>query len=405
MDSRWARLRFGIVDCVKAIRVLLALATVAIVGSASDGLHDATAYGSPVARLTANGPTREPVDFDVKLRPPDLLKATGQNHVFVTAGMLPPDSQQTKSFVLPKLTHANVLLLGRGVSWTLRSPGGAVIAPRETGKHPGYEFAQERGGLAALRLDDPEKGAWTVTIANQADTTAKYGMDIWSEGPADEIAHLELIVPPSNPTVRVVARPGDAVYVRTFIANRGELVRGSRWDVRASVTPDSEIVIPVFDDGAHADGAPNDGVFVGAIVVEGQDGFYQLRAEGRTLGGPQYAITGTIQVHGKSDLVITDSIRVDPMDPRAGKLVTLTATVVNDGAVAFKNAALHFYVDKVKMSEQSMRLAPHESRRLHVTWTPPRAGTYSLQLTLASPYEPYWSNFKNNTQRVTLTVR
>jgi subtilase family serine protease len=93
------------------------------------------------------------------------------------------------------------------------------------------------------------------------------------------------------------------------------------------------------------------------------------------------------------------------MDPRAGDLVTVTATGVNDGAVEFKNATLHFYVDKVKVSEQSVRLAPGESRRLRVTWTPPRAGSHSLQLTLASPYEPYWSNFKNNTQRATLTVR
>jgi CARDB protein len=341
----------------------------------------------------------------VNLRPPDLLKPTGQNHVFVAAGIVPRDSAQTRSFVLPTLTQANVLLLGRGVSWTLRSPGGAVIAPRETGKHPGYEFAQGRGGLATLRLDDPKQGMWTVTIANQADTSAKYGIDVWTEGPADESAHLEIMSLSSGPGTSIVARPGDAVYVRTFVANRGKPLRATHWNVRARMAPDSEIAIPVFDDGAHADGAPNDGVAVGAIVVEGQDGFYDLRAEGGTLEGTKYTVTGTIQVHGKSDLLIADSIQVDTRDVRAGAPATLAVTGVNDGAVEFRDATLRFYVNGVKVSEESVRLAPGESRRLRVTWMPPRAGSYSLQLTLASPHEPYWSNFKNNTQRLNLTVR
>ena len=349
---------------------------------------------------------RPPADlYQVELKPPDLLRAYGENHLFVVAGTLGPGMQETRSFVLPRIARMRVLLAGNGVSWSFRAPGGDTIVPGVTGNRPGYEYGRAGDGLAAMALENPEKGTWTVAITSRADTALGFALDIAADGPAEEEAHFELLLAASDPGPSIVARPGDAVFVRTFIARNDTLVRGSRWDLRARTPRDSAIAIPVFDDGAHADGAAGDGVFVGALVAEGNDGIYTLRAEGRTPAGVQYLRSGVIEVHGQSDLRIADSIVVRPRSPRAGEPVTLTVTAMNDGTVEFKNVALELYVDRVKVSEQRVDLKPGESRRIATTWVPREALHHVVQLTLVSYDEPYWSDFTNNTRRATVDVR
>src|SRR5262245_45423179 len=93
--------------------------------------------------------------FDVALEPPDFDKATGDNHLFMAAGVLRPGARESRSFVLPTLTRARVLLLGNDVSWSFRAPGGKVIVTGETAPYPGYDYAQAGDGLAVFTLDHP----------------------------------------------------------------------------------------------------------------------------------------------------------------------------------------------------------------------------------------------------------
>jgi hypothetical protein len=277
--------------------------------------------------------------------------------------------------------------------------------PGDSATHTGNEYTLAKVGVAALTLDNPEQGRWMLTITSRDDTAVGYAIDVSTDGPIEETAHLELMLRNSAPSTMVVARPGDPVFVRTFLTKNGKPVAGTHWDVLAHTPRDSVIGIPVFDDGHHADGRADDGVFVGALVAEGPDGHYQLRTEGRSRDSTQHFIAGIIQVHGLSDLLITDSIRVTPRSPRVGEPVTLTVTVRNDGTVEYKNVALELYVDMVKKSEQQIDLKPGESRRISTTWLPERALRYPVQLTLVSHNEPYWSDFTNNTRKTIVSVR
>jgi hypothetical protein len=347
-----------------------------------------------------------PGPYDVVLEPPAFLQPVGENHVFVAKGVVRPGGKESKSFVLPKVEGMTALLLGDEITWSFRSPRGDTIVPGKTADLAGYDYAAEEDGIAAFTFKDPEPGRWTVAIeAAGTGTTAAYAVDIRADGRAEEVAHLETMLRDSRPNDSFFARPGDPVFVRAYVARRGQPVPGARWDIRALTPRDSAIAIHVFDDGRHADGSMDDGVFVGAIVAEGPDGFYQLRAECQTPAGSQYVVSGTIEVQPKNDLLIADSIDVSPRYPRAGERVILAVTVVNDGTAEFRNVELELWVDMIKMSTQRLDLKPGESRRVATTWVPARALNYVVQLSLNSYDEPYASDLANNTRRAIVSVR
>ena len=171
------------------------------------------------------------------------------------------------------------------------------------------------------------------------------------------------------------------------------------------MTSDSIFTIQVFDDGRHADGRANDGVFVGTMVAGRLwNDLYRLNAEARLPDSTQYTVNGSIELHPKNDLLIADSIEVRPRNPRVGEPVTLTVTILNDGIDEFKNVPLLLDVNKSRVSEQRLVLKPGEPRRVVTTWFPSEAGSQVVQLTIKSYDEPYWSNLKNNWRRTLVQV-
>lgn len=346
--------------------------------------------------------------FDVELRPPGVNEEVRDNTVFWAIGRLEPRAKDTRRFVLPKVASIWAWLLGDGLIWSFRAPGGEVFTPGMTTNSARYEGGVAPSGFGGFALESPEKGEWTMTVeAPRADTAVSYHATVWARGPAEEVAHLEFIQPQSHPKLQSVAQPGDRVFVRTFVARAGQPVAGTSWDVRAKTPRDSFIVIPVFDDGEHADGQASDGVFVGAIEAEGPAGFYAVRAESRTPDGVQYVVVGDVDIQPKGDLLIADSIVVSPMTPKAREPVSLTVTVVNDGEMEFEGVELELYVNMARnpVSEQPLDLKPGESRRMTMTWVPDRAADYEVQLSITPWQEPYWSDFKNNTRKTTVRVR
>jgi hypothetical protein len=403
------------VDARTAIFVLLAVVATGVMAYQAFGPRvrsstppraaaDRTPPGRTHAAVPAAAP--DPSAYQVELRPPAADHGSDDNHVFTAKGVLEPGTREIKSFVLPRMDRMTVVLMGDGTRYAFRSPSGETIVPGETRGRAGYRDLGGEGGFSGFALERPERGTWTAVIeAMPAGGAAAYAIDIRSEGSAEEVAHLETMLRDSDPSVPFLARPGDPVFVRVFITDRGKPVRSVHWDVRALTPNEGLVVIPVYDDGRHADERADDGVSVGAIVAEGPDGYYQLRAAGRSPTGVEYAVTGTIEVQAQNDLLIADTIAVSPASPGVGERVTLTVTVVNAGTVDSRAVELEFYLGAVKVSGQTFDLKAGVSKQVATTWTPTAAGNYDVQLTINPFVEPYACDFTNNTRKTVVQVR
>ncbi len=349
-------------------------------------------------------PDLGPAAYNVVLQPPLVNQRTEDNHVFVARGVARHGAIERKTFLLPRMGHMSALLLGQSARFTFSSPAGEIIVPGETKERAGLEYRDAGQGAREFSLQRPASGRWTLTIEPVGIEDASYAIDVRSEGPTEESAHLEVLLRDSDPAQTFLAKPGDVVFLRAFVAKGGHPITGARWDLRALAPTDSELVIPMYDDGRHADGRANDGISVGAIVAEG-DGIYQLRAVGRLPGGAEYIRTSSIEVQSPHDLFLADTIAVNPAHPRAAEPMTLTVTAVNAGTVDTHDAVLEFYVGADKVSGQPFDLKAGESKRLAMKWTPTSANNYDVQLTINAADEPYASNFKNNTLRTVVRVR
>jgi hypothetical protein len=269
-----------------------------------------SAWFSPPTRITlillllatakaslAQAPSSEDT-FDVRLKPPVMGGSGPIQFIIDDTGTLEPSAKQTKSFMVPKRAAMSALMIANGVTWSFRTPGGEVIVP---GNAEGHDDGGALNGLATFSLENPEPCEWTVEVASSSDTSVNYGLQVQTRGSVDETAHIETMLGDSGPDQSFRAQPGDPVFVRVFVANRGQSLPGMHWRVQALTPRDSLIEIPVFDDGMHADGEAGDGVSVGAVVAEGPDGRYRLRAEGRTPLGDRYVTVAMIEVQSKSE--------------------------------------------------------------------------------------------------------
>lgn len=236
----------------------------------------------------------------------------------------------------------NAILLGTRVAWSFQAPSGEVIVPGKTKDLIGYDSTADSIGFTGFSLESPEQGKWTVMAeASTADSAVEYGVLVEADGPVGEAVHLEAITRDSDPAWNTQVEPGTTVYVRTFVVKGGRPVPGVQWEVAARTPTDSLLKIRVFDDGRHADGAANDGIYVGALQAEGPDGLYSILAQGKTPAGVQQTF-----------------------DVRAG-----------------------------------------QSRRIVTTWTPSSVGDYVAKLTIDPFIEPYETDYANNTRRTRLKVR
>lgn len=341
--------------------------------------------------------------YEVKLRPCDTRADRNKFQVFSALGMLRSRATEVKSFTLPPLSKIEMWLTGKDVVWSLRTPSGKVIVPGKGENCTACKFGIVQHGIISLSIKHPESGTWSVLAKSSRADTMTYAVDIWPDGPADESPHLEMLLGDSDPRPSVSAKPGEVVFIRTFLTRRGRLLPGTRWVVRALTPRDSLIAIPVFDDGRHADGAAGDGICVGALRTDAQDGLYRIRAETHTSSGIAYVLTETIDVEVENDLLLADAIVASPVSPIAGKAMTVTVTARNAGSIEFKNVELELFVDAVKVSSQRLDLKAGEARRVATTWVPPRSQVYTLQLTL-NGYEET-GDFTNNTTRMIIRVR
>jgi len=357
--------------------------------------------------------------YDVTLRPP-ILRKSGDTHLSAVVDSIQPRSQATKTLIVPRLEDMNVTMLGDStLRYSFRSPSGRRFVPDGIYKGDGYTSGGA-GQFRILVVQHPEPGNWSVTVdATASSASGFYAILINSNGAAEEQAHLETMVRDSDSRFNTSVEPGTPVYVRAFVLNGERPVPGVRWSVRADwiddPTHDSLAVktareswqeIPVFDDGRHADGAAEDGIYVGILHTRASDGLYRVAAEGKTPGGVAYFKSDHVAVRAKYDLLITEEIVVSP-DPRVGKPVTLTVTVKNDGPRDYRGARFELHVDKREKrgSQQMIDLKAGESRRVVTQWTPDNAGDHEVNLSIDAYIEPYEVDYANNARRATVKVR
>jgi hypothetical protein len=380
----------------------VAIAITAVCALAGASRNDQRAYADASDRsaiLPATSVSQSV--YRVHLKPCSTKTDNNRFHVGFALGVLKAGARKAMSFRLPRLPGIEAWLIGKRVAWSVRTPSGAVIVPGHCCAECQYELIQD--GIASLSIKDPEPGPWTVMAQSSGADTTTYAVDIWPDGPTEESPHLEMLLGDADPRPSLAARPGDVVFIRTFITRRGKLIAHTRWKVRALTPRDSLIAIPVFDDGHHADGLAGDGVFVGTLRVTNRDGLYRVRAEARAPGGIEYLVTETIDVEAKNDLLLADSILVSPEMPIAGAPVAVTVTAINSGVVEFRRVELELFVDMVKVSSQLLDLKAGEARQVVTTWVPQRSKDVTLQLTL-NAYDEV-GDLTNNTRRRAIHVR
>jgi hypothetical protein len=274
------------------LTTLLAIGFLGVVSAATcDGrtkVGDRSSAGEP------------PLLFNLSLSPP-LLGESVENHVFAVTGSVVAKNPTTLSFVVPETEGLTATLLGEHVRWSFRSPSGRVIIPGETKKRDDYEY-EGGGGISVFHLNRPAKGTWTVLVRSTTpDSAAAYAIDVELDGHVPVVAHLETVIDGALPNTRNFATHGAVIYIRTFVADRGSPIAGVQWDVQVRTQADSSFMIPVYDDGKHADGAPADGISVGAFRAQAQDGGYTLRAACRGPDGAERIALFFVDISERAD--------------------------------------------------------------------------------------------------------
>lgn len=232
--------------------------------------------------------------------PPPMVDQLVHNDIFDAAGVMRPGTDTTLSFALPVTSEMAAELQGQGVRWSFRAPDGSKISPGESANTDDY-VSNVPGDLPGFWLRHPASGVWRVEVeATSRDSAAAYMISVRVDENLPRNAHLETMVRSALPVESNVARPGDVVFVRTFMTDGSKLVTGTLWNVRATTPDTSVMTIPVYDDGHHSDGQRGDGMFVGAFRVEHKEGVYLIRAIGQGSDGVTFFVHDAVAVRDES---------------------------------------------------------------------------------------------------------
>jgi len=232
--------------------------------------------------------------------PAPMVDQLVDNDIFDAVGVVRPGADTTLSFALPATGAMTAVLLSERVRWSFRAPDGSEITPGKTPNTDDYASA-EPGDLPGFWLRHPASGVWHVKVeAMSRDSAATYMIFVSADENLPRNAHLETMVRSALPRVSNIARPGDVVFVRTFMTDRSKPVTGTLWNVRATTPDTSMTTIPVYDDGHHSDGQRGDGMFVGAFRVEHKEGVYLIRAIGQGPDGVTFFVHDAVAVRDES---------------------------------------------------------------------------------------------------------
>lgn len=218
---------------------------------------------------------------------------------------------------------------------TIRTPGGTVYTPTST------EVTYSEVTGATLRVQQytvlaPASGTWTLLI-EPADVPPTEGIPVYVGAYLPGAA-----VQMSARTNALRHTPSDPATILATLTNNGAPLTGATVTARTLDEVGAPIEVALLDDGAHNDGAANDGVYGAPVEAGATDGStrYDVRATG---AGFERSATVEIVVARTTDLRVA-SLTGSPAGAWGGDAVTLTANIVSEGERGVAGGATaHFY--------------------------------------------------------------
>ncbi|MBK8027196.1 MAG: alpha/beta fold hydrolase [Chloroflexi bacterium] len=163
--------------------------------------------------------------------------------------LVPANSDVTEIINVPAALEGSLLtvsLFGPYVDSALLDPAAAVVdSINSTDELAGEPFR-------SLYANDPAAGAWTLQLNNPSSEPITLLLSIMLEG--DPISVTLNVGEPD---------PDDQVPLTATVTDNGSPVVGATVSVLTRSLDGAETTMSLLDDGAHADGAANDGVYGG----------------------------------------------------------------------------------------------------------------------------------------------
>ncbi|WP_437631939.1 vWA domain-containing protein [Sorangium sp. So ce854] len=270
-----------------------------------------------------------------------------ESEVLEDVGFLSGTEAETRSFFVPAGTTAlDFAWLGNHAVTCVASCGSEFPARRPSFPRMQYELVAPDGVVhgaslspdpdqlvyARARVNGPVPGNWTARVITSA-------VPAWDRTEL-EVTWLGWVENGDLAAKAWVANPRTAVdQPVTLLASLRYPVRATNLSVHAVVTHrGSEVVVPMFDDGAHGDGEPADGVYGGIFNDAGvaqPAGAYRVKVTLMSVAGQATSVPGEqpaappVQVapedavvHAETMFRLSDAFALDPGDParNAGRL-------------------------------------------------------------------------------------
>ncbi|MEA3357196.1 MAG: DUF5711 family protein [Patescibacteria group bacterium] len=207
---------------------------------------------------------------------------------------------------------------------------------------------------------------------NEADDTDNCKMIIKECGSDPESLIVDIVNPEDD--FSVVQSVSEIVKVKVT-DNFGNTMPGSSISLVRATFTNGDNDLQLFDDGAHSDGAANDGIYANAWVPTTVATGYtetactiKVTAHHATLSSGYGEVSGAINSPEgeKADIQVAELI-IQPDPPLLGKEVTITTVVSNNGDL---RGTINFqlYIDGILIKAEDVTLNPSESKDFATKW-------------------------------------
>lgn len=208
----------------------------------------------------ARSPHEYPIDFKTPTSPLSGVSEDMQS-TLVQGGTLRAGETITLTITLDQAREASFILYAPGsrVTMTIKTVAGAILTEETPATNPNVTFERVLDDDTPLSLGygvlNPRAGAWEIGLTAQH--TPQGG------GPFALVASLQSDLRLNADVSPDVARVGQPVTVLARLESAGALQATSALALASTGPRANEVVVDLFDDGRHEDGAADDGLFSG----------------------------------------------------------------------------------------------------------------------------------------------
>lgn len=281
------------------------------------------------------------------------------------------------------------------------SPSGVVINAENYQEYPGtsYEIGEYNGTWVEwFTFDTPEEGLWTVKIIARALSDPEQYMQTMI---MDKEVSLTLFS--SNTTIY----PNQTVLFSAKLVKQAEPVTDANVTAIITKPNGSVVMLKLFDDGNHNDGARDDGRYANVFSDTREGGYHEVRIEGRGNDdtGDYFELFNYIPlfVLMLPDLEISEEdIELSELIPSPNTQVTITASVANRGNDIAENATILFFEGDPSQAgrfigAKQATFSPGDVIQLSVNWTTPSEDEAEIYV-LPGPNNPFLDADYSNEQ-------